>query len=72
MNNQAKDLNLEKDRTKLLQTRKQKSTERELVNARKKESKLSKKTGDAWMKLIEILVINVKLIQEVESYSFFR
>ena len=28
--------------------------------------------GDAWMKSIEILGINVKLIPEVESYSFFR
>ena len=27
--------------------------------------------GDAGMKLIEILRINVKLIEEVESYSFF-
>ena len=28
--------------------------------------------GDTWMKLIEILWINVKLIDEVKSYSFFR
>ena len=45
MDNQAKDLKLEKVRMRLLQTRKEKSAERELKNARKKESKLLKKTG---------------------------
>ena len=44
MHNQAKDLKLEKYRTRLLQTRKEKNAKRELENARKKESKLLKKT----------------------------
>ena len=44
MDKQAKDLKLEKDRTRLSQMRK-KSAKRELENARKKEIKLLKKTG---------------------------
>ena len=45
MDNQAKDLKLEKDRMTLSQTRKGKSVKRKLENARKKESKLLKKIG---------------------------
>ena len=45
MDNQAKDLKLVKDRTKLLQTREEKSAKRELENARKKEIEPLKKTG---------------------------
>ena len=45
MDNQAKNLKLENDEKKLSQTRKEKSTKRELQNARKKGSKLLKKTG---------------------------
>ena len=45
MDNQAEDLKLEKDRTRLLQMRKEKSAKRKLENARKKESKFLKKTG---------------------------
>ena len=44
MDNQAKDLKLEKDKKRLSQTRKEKIAKRELDNARKK-SKLLKKTG---------------------------
>ena len=44
MDNQAKDSKLEKDKKKLSSTRKEKSTTRELENARKKGSKLLKKT----------------------------
>ena len=45
MDNQTKDLKLEKYKKRLSQTRKEKSVERELENARKKEIKLLKKTG---------------------------
>ena len=45
MDNQAKDLKLEKDGARLLQTRKEKNAKRELENVRKKESKFLKKTG---------------------------
>ena len=38
MDNQARDLKLEKDKTSLSQTRKEKSAKRELENARKKAS----------------------------------
>ena len=48
MDNWAKDLKLEKDRIRLLQTRKEKSSKRELENARKIESKLLKKTGSKY------------------------
>ena len=44
MDNQAKDLKLEKDRSRLSQTRNEKSAKKELENARKKENKLVKKT----------------------------
>ena len=45
MDNKTKDLKLEKDKKRLSQTRKEKSAKRELENARKKESKLLRKTG---------------------------
>ena len=45
MDNQAKNLKLEKDKTRLSQMRKEKSFKRELGNARKIESKLLKETG---------------------------
>ena len=45
MNNQAKDLKVEKDGARLSQTRKENNVKRELENARKKERKLLKKTG---------------------------
>ena len=38
MNNQAKDLKLEKDKERLSQTGNEKSTKRELENSRKKEA----------------------------------
>ena len=44
MDNQTKDLKLEKDKKRLSQTRKGKSAKRELENARKEERKLLKKT----------------------------
>ena len=45
MHNQTYDLKLEIDKKRLSQTRKEKSAERELENARKKESKLLKEIG---------------------------
>ena len=45
MDNQAMDLKLKKDRTRLSQTKKEKSAKRERENARKIESKVLKKTG---------------------------
>ena len=45
MDNQAKNLKLEKDIMRLSQTRKEKSSKSELENARKIESGLLKKTG---------------------------
>ena len=45
MDNQTKDLKLEKDKKRSRNREKKKSAKRELENARKKESKLLKKTG---------------------------
>ena len=42
MDNQVKDLKLEKDRTRLSQTRKEKSAKREIENARKKRNQALK------------------------------
>ena len=44
MDNKAKDLKLKKDRMRLSQTRKEKSSKRKLENARKIQRKLLKKT----------------------------
>ena len=44
MDNQAKDLKLEKDKKKLSLTREEKSAKRELENISKKESKLLKRS----------------------------
>ena len=45
MDSQAIDLKAVKNNKSLSQTRKEKSVQKELENARKKESKLLKKTG---------------------------
>ena len=45
MDNQSKNLTLEKGKKKLSQTREEKSAKEELENARMKDSKLLKKTG---------------------------
>ena len=43
MDNQAKDLNVEKDKKRLSQTRKEKSAKRELKNARKTKASSCRK-----------------------------
>ena len=45
MDNESKDLKLEKDKKSLSQTREEKSAKKKLENARNKESKLLKKSG---------------------------
>ena len=63
MDNQVKDLKLEKDKKRLSQTRKENSGKRELENARKKERKLLKKTGSkiACKNFICLSYLNLKV-----------
>ena len=64
IDNQTKDLKLEKNKKRLSQMRKEKSAKRKLENARKKESKLLKKNNlrIACKHFIGISFLNLKVV----------